>query len=130
MLRLSATFFVSTFGERLRQYAKARFGSLKKLSEASGVEYTQLSKYAGDDQKPRVDVVEKIVGPGVNAHWLLTGSGEMDAPPNDDSLLRPAEERLAALLEQISKSVAEAQRLREEMAREDSPGPRQRSGRS
>ena len=70
---------MSTFGERLRAFAKARFGTLQKLSTAAGISYQQLSKYATNEKRPQLDALERLRATGVSIDWLIDGTGEMMA---------------------------------------------------
>jgi transcriptional regulator with XRE-family HTH domain len=71
---------VQTFGDRLKIYAKSRFGSMRAMAEVCGIDENTLSKYAKGARNPDFEQWEKLKKTGVNMHWLLTGEGEVDAP--------------------------------------------------
>lgn len=68
---------MQTFGDRLRQWAKAEFGGLDACAEAMGMNYNQLNKYLNGFSKPDLDRLEKFAKAGLNIHWALTGKGSM-----------------------------------------------------
>ena len=65
------------FGKRLRLVAVKAFGSMKKLSEVSGINYTQISDYLSERRSPGFEALSAFANVGINVDWLLTGEGEM-----------------------------------------------------
>jgi hypothetical protein len=66
-----------TFGLRLKWFARERFGSLKALADAVEIDYTQMSKYATGETKPRFEALEKLLGVGLSLDWAVGGRGSM-----------------------------------------------------
>lgn len=68
---------MSSIGQRLKLWrgflglTQSEFAELSKINEA------QIKKYEIDISIPGGKVLEKLISTGVNAHWLITGEGEM-----------------------------------------------------
>ncbi len=72
-----------TLGERLKLFAKERFGTLQAFGVEVGMTSGQLSNYTTGRVQPGTEILERFAGAGLNVHWLLTGRGEMDAPTTE-----------------------------------------------
>lgn len=92
---------MQTFGDRLRQWAKAGFGSLEACAEAVGINYNQLNKYINGFSKPALEQMERFALAGLNAHWALTGKGPM-IWTEEMSAAGEALNQKRALLDQLS----------------------------
>lgn len=68
---------METIGSRLKAYAKARCGSVKRLAEEIGVRPDNLQKYASGRNEPGAKLLLALARHGCNVHWLLTGEGPM-----------------------------------------------------
>lgn len=97
----------TTIEGRIRFFAKRHFGSVKNLAEAAGIDSNGLGKYR-EGRLPTGEVLYRLIGVGMNAHWLLTGTGIMDveiapdeialSPPSPQSELRSiAEETITGM---------------------------------
>lgn len=68
-------------GDRIREFAKQRFGSQDGMARALSMPAVQLSKYINGTTKPGTDVLIRFTELGMSIDWLLTGTGEMMATP-------------------------------------------------
>lgn len=64
-------------GDRLKNFAIFKYGSVTKLAEVSGIVQPQLSSYTSGKKKPSVNILEKLLNTGCNINWLISGEGEM-----------------------------------------------------
>lgn len=71
-----------TFGERLKFFAKERYGGVGNFAKACGINATQMSKYISGVNEPMRSVLEKFGEAGLSLDWLISGVGRMDAPPS------------------------------------------------
>ncbi|MFZ1291064.1 MAG: hypothetical protein WAR79_13290 [Melioribacteraceae bacterium] len=61
------------FSERLKEVAIIQFGSIKNLSEKSGV--VNISMYTQkNSRQPRAETLAKLANVGVDVNYLLTGN--------------------------------------------------------
>ncbi|MBK8946460.1 MAG: hypothetical protein IPM32_14485 [Ignavibacteriae bacterium] len=66
-------FDIEGFSERLKEIAIVQFGSIKNLSEKSGV--ANISMYTQKNaREPRASVLAKLANVGVDVNYLLTGN--------------------------------------------------------
>ena len=97
---------MESFGQRVKQFAKAKYGGQKGLAAAAGIEYTQLSKYVSDKIQPGGEALQKLASAGLSLEWALSGRGQMDgrgSTPEDIRAARSVElRRLAARLQELS----------------------------
>lgn len=88
---------------------------LKEAREALGMSTSQMAvrvglrdrksweRYETGENSPKADALSRLVGLGVSAQWILTGSGPMMGPPiNDVGPAGPVDE---ALLEDVIGAV-------------------------
>lgn len=99
---------METIGERLKIFAKVRFGSMKRLSEAIGERPDNLQKYAADKHQPGAKLLIKLAAEGLNVRWLLTGDESMYASDKRGSRLAADDLEMLAMLKRagIEKSHA------------------------
>lgn len=69
---------MNTIGSRLKSYAKARCGSIKRLAEELEMRPDNLQKYASGRNEPGSKLLQQLAAHGCNVHWLLTGDGTMN----------------------------------------------------
>lgn len=62
-----------TIGERLRQFAKDKFGTIRKLAELLEMSEENLSQYTRDKSKPGANILLKLNELGCDLNWLITG---------------------------------------------------------
>jgi transcriptional regulator with XRE-family HTH domain len=76
------------FGSRLKTLAKERGMSLRKLSEAAGIHWNQMSRYSAGGSLPSAENLSKIARAlGVGMDWLWEGDGPgfpKEPPPPED----------------------------------------------
>ena len=63
--------------DRIRLFAKERFGTITAMAEETGINANQLSFYTTGKRKPGWDVLAIWAGYGLNLTWLVTNQGEM-----------------------------------------------------
>jgi transcriptional regulator with XRE-family HTH domain len=68
-----------TIGARLRQFAKANFGTIRKLAELLEMSEENLSQYTRGKSKPGSDILSKLNALGCDLNWLITGKEGSDA---------------------------------------------------
>ena len=92
-------------GEKLRIFAKIKFGSVSKLAEALDMKTPSLYTYLNEESIPGGQLLKKLQNLGCDINWLL--SDDENPPPETDALLK---RRLAELEE-------ENKRLRDSISR-------------
>ncbi|MBN2571033.1 MAG: helix-turn-helix transcriptional regulator [Ignavibacteriales bacterium] len=70
---------LSEISNRLRIFAKRRYGTLKNLATALGISPQQLHQYVSSRREPRIRVLLKLFSLGCDINWLLGGAESMDA---------------------------------------------------
>jgi len=73
-------------GDRLKQFAFDKYGSITGLSEVTGIVQPQLSSYTSGKKKPSVDILLKLLNAGCNINWLISGMGNMSYSSDDNFL--------------------------------------------
>ncbi len=66
-------------GERIRIFAKKRFGKLKKLAEAMNVSPQQLQQYVSGKREPGAKILSKLLRLGCDINWLLGGKESIES---------------------------------------------------
>lgn len=66
-------------GERLRWFAKQKFGTLKKLSDAMNISPQQLQQYISGKREPGSKILSKLLRLGCDVNWLLGGRESMES---------------------------------------------------
>lgn len=66
------------FGEKIKAFAKIRYGSVKELSSALGILSQQLSSYTSESRKPGYEMLEKLFLLGCDINWLIDDSKSVD----------------------------------------------------
>lgn len=59
------------FGDKIKSFAKEKFGSDKLLAEALGMSPQQLAAYTAEKRKPGFEILQKLGGLGCDIPWLL-----------------------------------------------------------
>lgn len=62
-----------SIGGRLRQFAKDKFGTVRKLAELLEMSEENLSQYTRDKSKPGSNMLLKLNELGCDLNWLITG---------------------------------------------------------
>lgn len=68
-----------TVGQRIRAFAKSRFGSMKGLAEALKISPQALSPYANNKLLPGARMQQKFRAIGCDIEWLMTGKYSVDS---------------------------------------------------
>lgn len=61
-------------GNRIRVFAKKKYGTLKKLAEAMQISPQQLQQYLSGKREPGARILSKLLRLGCDLNWLLGGS--------------------------------------------------------
>ncbi len=61
-------------GERIRVFAKRKYGTLKKLSEEMGISPQQLQQYISGKREPGSRVLARLLKLGCDINWILGGA--------------------------------------------------------
>lgn len=65
-------------GERIRIFAKRKYGTLKKLAEAMKISPQQLQQYISGKREPGAKILAKLLRQGCDINWLLGGKETME----------------------------------------------------
>jgi len=66
-------------GERIRIFAKRKFGTLKSLSDALEIAPQQLQQYISKNREPGSKILIKFMKAGCDINWLLGGSESIES---------------------------------------------------
>ena len=66
-------------GERIRIFAKRKYGTLKKLAEAMDISPQQLQQYISGKREPGSKILAKLLRIGCDINWLLGGSESIES---------------------------------------------------
>lgn len=66
-------------GERMRWFAKQKFGTLKKLADAMNISPQQLQQYISGKREPGSKVLAKLLRLGCDVNWLLGGRESLES---------------------------------------------------
>ena len=66
-------------GERIRIFAKRKYGTLKKLAEEMHISPQQLQQYISGKREPGSKILAKLLRLGCDINWLLGGTESMEA---------------------------------------------------
>ncbi len=66
-------------GERIRLFAKRKYGTLKKLADAMKVSPQQLQQYISGKREPGSRILIKLLRLGCDINWLLGGKEKSDS---------------------------------------------------
>jgi transcriptional regulator with XRE-family HTH domain len=66
-------------GERIRIFAKRKYGTLKKLAEEMRISPQQLQQYISGKREPGSKILAKLLRLGCDINWLLGGIESMEA---------------------------------------------------
>lgn len=90
-------------GERIRIFAKRKYGTLKNLAEAMEISPQQLQQYISGKREPGSKILAKLLRLGCDINWLLGGSESMES--YKIYLLETELRKLKTGLDQISQIV-------------------------
>lgn len=66
-------------GERMRLFAKRKYGTLKKLAEAMKISPQQLQQYISGKREPGTRILVKLLRLGCDINWLLGGKESFES---------------------------------------------------
>lgn len=66
-------------GERIRLFAKRKYGTLKKLAEAMKISPQQLQQYVSGKREPGTRILMKLLRLGCDINWLLGGKESIES---------------------------------------------------
>lgn len=66
-------------GERMRWFAKQKFGTLKKLADAMNISPQQLQQYISCKREPGSKILAKLLMLGCDINWLLGGRESIES---------------------------------------------------
>ena len=66
-------------GERMRLFAKRKYGTLKKLAEAMKISPQQLQQYISGKREPGTKILAKLLRLGCDVNWLLGGKESIES---------------------------------------------------
>jgi len=66
-------------GERMRLFAKRKYGTLKKLAEAMKISPQQLQQYISGKREPGTRILAKLLRLGCDVNWLLGGKESIES---------------------------------------------------
>ncbi len=69
----------SGIGERMRWFAKKKYGTLKKLAEAMNISPQQLQQYISCKREPGSRILAKLLRLGCDVNWLLGGRESIES---------------------------------------------------
>ncbi|MEW6195075.1 MAG: helix-turn-helix transcriptional regulator [Bacteroidota bacterium] len=69
----------SGIGERMRWFAKKKYGTLKKLAEAMNISPQQLQQYISCKREPGSKILAKLLRLGCDVNWLLGGRESIES---------------------------------------------------
>jgi len=64
---------------RLRIFAKRKYGTLKNLADAMDISPQQLQQYVGAKREPGAKILSKLLKAGCDINWLLGGSESIES---------------------------------------------------
>lgn len=66
-------------GERMRLFARKKYGTLKKLAEAMHISPQQLQQYISGKREPGTRILVKLLRLGCDVNWLLGGKESIES---------------------------------------------------
>jgi transcriptional regulator with XRE-family HTH domain len=66
-------------GERIRLFAKRKYGTLKKLADAMKISPQQLQQYISGKREPGTRILAKLLRLGCDVNWLLGGKESFES---------------------------------------------------
>ncbi|MEJ5350391.1 MAG: helix-turn-helix transcriptional regulator [Melioribacteraceae bacterium] len=68
-----------SIGERIRIFAKKKYGKLKKLADAMNISPQQLQQYISGKREPGAKILIKLLRLGCDINWLLGGKESIES---------------------------------------------------
>ncbi|THH35783.1 XRE family transcriptional regulator [Aliishimia ponticola] len=103
---------VATFGDRLAAAREAAGMTPEAFARRLGVKLTTLEKWEGDLLEPRANRLSMMSGIlGVSMTWLITGTGEGIAHPEEDTTSQDVRDLLIEVRELRASMTAKAEQV-------------------
>lgn len=64
---------METIGDRIKQFAKDKYGSVSGLTREMGIGVTSLANYINGRSRPGAELQEKLRKLGADVEWIMTG---------------------------------------------------------
>lgn len=95
-------------GERMRIFARKKFGTLKKLAESMKISPQQLQQYISGKREPGSRMLLKLLRLGCDINWLLGGKESLESYKiyKLESELRRMQSNLSQIADIIHKNEA------------------------
>ncbi|MFA3783132.1 helix-turn-helix domain-containing protein [Melioribacteraceae bacterium 4301-Me] len=90
-------------GERIRIFAKQKYGTLKKLAAAMKISPQQLQQYISGKREPGSKILARLLRLGCDINWLLGGKESLES--YKIQLLESKIKKLKHSLQQISSII-------------------------
>lgn len=66
-------------GQRIRVFAKRKYGTLRNLASSLGISPQQLQQYTSGSREPGSKILLKFLRIGCDINWLLSGNESIDS---------------------------------------------------
>lgn len=106
-------FFIMSIGEKIRQFAVQKFGSIKAFAEAMEMHPSALQQYLSDEHKPGANILVNLARLGCDMNWLLS-EGDGKPPPREEGFedrLKQLEAENKCLRDELSQVLLHAQAI-------------------
>lgn len=68
------------FGNRLKEFAESKFGSVNAMAKVIGISQPNLARYIKEEVQPTKLLFERLLDYGCDIEWLLTGRARTGEP--------------------------------------------------
>jgi len=66
-------------GERIRIFAKRKYGTLRALADAMGIKPQQLQQYISGKREPGTKILRRLLKLGCDINWILGGAESLES---------------------------------------------------
>jgi len=84
-LKMTTKTKTETIGSRIGTYRREERLSISEFGKITDIPVSSLKKYESNISMPGGEAIQSIAKAGINAHWLLTGKGQMLIKDIEDS---------------------------------------------
>ncbi|MBA7713116.1 hypothetical protein ES703_122115 [subsurface metagenome] len=71
----------NNWSDRLREIRKFRGLNQESFAKQLGVGFRTYIRYEKGEREPSLSLLKSLAERGISVQWLLTGNGNMNAPP-------------------------------------------------
>ncbi len=96
---------ILSIGQRIRIFAKKKYGKLKTLSDFMGISPQQLQQYISGKREPGAKILLKLLKAGCDINWVL--GGEEKAEDYRNAKLENEIKKYRATIESITQTISE-----------------------